>query len=920
MFPLPMLVSRVLWLLVAAACLLPGAVSAQETTGNIEGRVLDERRSPLAQAHLLVVGPALQGKRVAWTDDQGYFRVPALPVGLYIATVSGMTYRSVTFENVRVQLGATTTLGNIRMDIAAHEVQGTTTVAARQLIDPASTSVGGNLTSGTYTALPSDRDYQSIVTLVPGANGSSFGDRANLSGATGPETAYFVDGVNVVQPPSNSQSISLPHNFLREVEVREGGYEAEFGGVLGGIVNAVTASGGNEFHGQAFGFYANRLLTSGAKRGAAQTSSGYLAYDMGASEGGPLLKDRLWFFLAGNPTSEHEDVPVPGFGDRTDRQRAERYSAKITWKVSDNTHVDFTAVGDPTRRDQVGGIVRENGAGGLSQANALGNLDPYLGEQRKGGTNFSVSAVHILTPKAFMEATLSRADSRASLLPTTALGRGQPLFIDTRTGFVEGGFGTLSDRKSGRTGARLAVSYVWRRHSFKAGAEYSDEFYRTFEDQSAGGLGIVLRIRDSLYQTTTYEDKHTSNHNRIPAGFFQDSWQVGRGLELNAGLRWSAEYWISSGGDVGQRITNEWQPRVGLTYVPGERGRQKLFASYGRTYQPTRLNTPQLFLQDTPNLFSIRVFNHDPRQDPTGGTTVFSQLLGRQSEVKDLEGAHHDDFQLGYEHLLSHQLKIGIRGRYRSLRQGIVGVISPATGRAVYGNPGAGIPRAGAGVPANAGQCHFPRGVVGLVEESRKLRGLLGSVDRDQRPGRSRCFHGLTGAGPEHERPSPQRPDPRAQAFRLAELPPWHRCRRDPHLGNRHASERAGCLALWLPVLRISQASRAGWPNALHVRSQSSAQLECAHGSRRHAKHSADRRRLPHRQSAPRGVRGPDSLPSRHRLGDAGVAQPGLREAAGLPATGGGAFGDGGGLVDPPLGQPTASRGSRSPRGVLPVP
>jgi len=122
MFPLPMLVSRVLWLLVAGACLLTAAVSAQETTGNIEGRVLDERRSPLAQAHLLVAGPALQGKRVAWTDDQGYFHVPALPVGLYVVTVSGMTYRSVTFENVRVQLGATTTLGNIRMDIAAHEV------------------------------------------------------------------------------------------------------------------------------------------------------------------------------------------------------------------------------------------------------------------------------------------------------------------------------------------------------------------------------------------------------------------------------------------------------------------------------------------------------------------------------------------------------------------------------------------------------------------------------------------------------------------------------------------------------------------------------------------------------------------------------------------------------------------------------
>ena len=563
-------------------------------------------------------------------------------------------------------------------------------MAARPLIDPVSTSAGGNLTSGTYRALPSDRDYQSIVTLVPGANASSFGDRANLSGATGPETAYFVDGVNVVQPPSNSQSISLPHSFLREVEVREGGYEAEYGGVLGGIVNAVTASGGNEFHGQTFGFYANRLLTSGAKRGATQSAADYFAYDMGASVGGPLVKDRLWFFVAGNPTEDHERVAVPGFGDRTDRQRAERYAAKLTWQAADNTHVAFTAVGDPTQRDQVGGIIRENGAGGRSQASALGNVDPYLGEQQKGGTNFSLSAVHLLSPKAFLEATLSRADSRASLLPTTARGRDEPLFIDTRTGFVEGGFGTLSDRKSGRTAARLAASSEWKRHSVKAGVEYSDEFYRTFEDQSAGDLGIVLRIRDSLYQTTTYANKRTGNHNRIPAGFVQDSWQFGRGLRLNTGLRWSAEQWISSNGDVGQRITDEWQPRVGLTYLPGKQGEQKLFASYGRNYQPTRLNTPQLFLQDVPNLFRIRVFNHDPRQDPTGGFTVFSQLLGRQPEVKDLEGAHHDEFQVGYDRLLPHQLKLGIRGHYRALRQGIVGVISPATGRAVYGNPGKG--------------------------------------------------------------------------------------------------------------------------------------------------------------------------------------------------------------------------------------
>ena len=119
---------RVLYPLIVAACFIPATVLAQTTTGSIEGRVLDERREPLAQAHVLVAGPALQGKRAAWTDDRGYFRVPALPVGLYVVIISGLTYRSLTFESVRVQLGATATIGDIRMAIAAHEVEGTTTV------------------------------------------------------------------------------------------------------------------------------------------------------------------------------------------------------------------------------------------------------------------------------------------------------------------------------------------------------------------------------------------------------------------------------------------------------------------------------------------------------------------------------------------------------------------------------------------------------------------------------------------------------------------------------------------------------------------------------------------------------------------------------------------------------------------------
>jgi hypothetical protein len=663
---------------------------AQEVTGSLEGRVIDEERAPVAQVLVTVAGPALQGRRTASSDEDGVFRLPALPVGVFHVRFTRLGYEEAAVEDVRVQLGRTTSLGDVRLRVHAVEVRGTTTTASRPLIDPRSTTIGSNLTAATFGGLPSDRDYQSIVTLAPGANLSYYGDRANLAGATGSETHYFVDGVNVVQPPSNSQSVSLPHNFLREVEVREGGYEAEYGAALGGVVNAVTASGGNEVHGQAFGFYANRLLTSGGLRGLGQTPADYFSWDAGLSVGGPVARDRLWYFLAYNPTSERARVGVPGHGALTDALRADRFAAKLTWRASDATNVSLSAIGDPTARDQVGGIVRENGAGGLAQADTLGNLDPYLGRQRRGGTNVSLRATRLLGTRAFLEVRLSRADARFSLMPATAPGAIAPLYIDTRTGLVEGGFGTLSERRCWRTGGAVSLSYGLRRHALKVGTEYADEAYSAHEDQSGGDLGIVLRLADSLWQANTYRDKRTGNHNRVPAAYVQDSWQAAPGLRLNLGLRWAGEYWISSGGHLGQRITDEWQPRLGFNWQPGASSAQKVLASYGRYYQSARLNTAQLFLQDVPNLYTIRVFGHDPRVDATGGTTVFAQQLGRQDAVDGLEGCGFDEFQIGWERAVTAAWKLDVRGSYRALRSGIVGVLLPGTLQIVYGNPGSG--------------------------------------------------------------------------------------------------------------------------------------------------------------------------------------------------------------------------------------
>ena len=135
------------------------------------------------------------------------------------------------------------------------------------MIDPSSTTVGLNLASETYEDLPLDRNFRSIVSLALQANTSYLGDEVNISGSTGMENAYFIDGINVTDPFKGATSTNLPYNFVREIEIKTGGYEAEYGRALGGIVNVITPSGGNDFHGQVFGFFTSHRFAGSYRPG-----------------------------------------------------------------------------------------------------------------------------------------------------------------------------------------------------------------------------------------------------------------------------------------------------------------------------------------------------------------------------------------------------------------------------------------------------------------------------------------------------------------------------------------------------------------------------------------------------------------------------------------------------------------------------
>ena len=278
-----------LWVLVALVLVRSAPASAQTTTGSLAGWIFDAGHQPVIGANVSVTSPELQGVRGAATDDGGCFHIPALPAGTYSANIAHISYRQTTVNHIRILLGQTTTIGELQLTQRTIEAQEVVVSAEQRIIDTRSTTNGMNLSNGRFTTLPIERSFIRVPELLPNANQSYKKDGTNFAGATGVENKYFIDGAEVTEPHVGLADFDLPYNFVREVEVRSGGYEAEYPGSLGGIVNAVTYSGGNEVHGKVFGF-----LTNNNFRGAPQIVSGeppqgnFSDYDVGVGIGGSL--------------------------------------------------------------------------------------------------------------------------------------------------------------------------------------------------------------------------------------------------------------------------------------------------------------------------------------------------------------------------------------------------------------------------------------------------------------------------------------------------------------------------------------------------------------------------------------------------------------------------------------------------------
>ena len=245
-------------LLTISVLLLAGMLTAQQTTAKIFGIVQLEDGSLVPGVNVEATSPKLVGKAVTVTDENGAFRLVNLSPGTYKVIFTLQGFQTVIRDNVTLVAEQTV---NLKVEIKLGNIEEAITITGQTaLIDVKSTSKGMTLTKEMFDVLPKGRNFDGLVAVIPGATNEALLGGLSIDGSSGGENMFYVDGQNTNSVFGGQGAQQAAFDFVDEVQIKASGYQAEFGGSLGGVINVVTRAGGNEFHGDVVGYYSGSAL------------------------------------------------------------------------------------------------------------------------------------------------------------------------------------------------------------------------------------------------------------------------------------------------------------------------------------------------------------------------------------------------------------------------------------------------------------------------------------------------------------------------------------------------------------------------------------------------------------------------------------------------------------------------------------
>ena len=482
-------------------------------TGEIKGRVMDDAGQGLPGVEITVAGPALQGVRSVLSSRDGNYFLPLLPVGTYTLTFKLQGFETVIQEKVIVRLGLTTT---VAVKMAASALHKEITVTAEEpLIDRTSTDTSTRLSAADLERIPAqNRTVVDLTKFTPGVTGVRTNTRRGTATEGQPSfrgegeegNHWVVDGLSVSGVRFKNSGLRLNFDSLEEVQIISDPFSPEYGAAYGGVINMVTKSGSNEFHGAASLVFNNKMLQAGRRPQLSIVSEpkDYSNANAFLNLGGPIIKDKLWFFLSENYYRATEETAAGLFDylavpDGTKTTGNNNLFAKLTFGPSPNHSLSLTLVYDKS--------FPQKGGTGLPEMNeGRDTRDTLVRANYKG----------ILNATTFVEAGFGGVWRKDFRHPSDGVLGPAMYYIEDLAQNVHNSYGNVVEDE----------------HRIDAGVKLTKFFEtETFGDHEVA-VGLEYYDSGSRFQVDfTGQDEDLFRGNGFDAGtkYYFDTWRNGRG-------------------------------------------------------------------------------------------------------------------------------------------------------------------------------------------------------------------------------------------------------------------------------------------------------------------------------------------------------------------------------------------------------
>jgi hypothetical protein len=594
--------------LALAAC--PVAVLAQSTTtSGLTGTVRDPKGNPLQGALVRITSPVLiGGERSARTSENGSYRLGALPPGTYRIIVESPGLNTLAGSE-SLTLGQTSTVNFKFPAVAAATIE---IIADSYTASTVETSATTNISEEALAAIPVGRDLTQVAGLTPGVtvSDSTSGATARAWGGDGAANSYTIDGLNVGDAKSGEKWVYANPDWFSQISVGGLGAGAEFGGFSGALINGVVKSGGNSMEGSLTAYYQDNSWAALRNNPALAQNQRKLYQgtysDVTASVGGPILKDKLWYFVSASSISDSAtDSPVGiNYPVKLNNPRA---LAKVTWQALPNATWDAFMEYDSVGRDN------KYATRYYTHEAAQKQDSPSLLFTTSWTQSVASSVFTLRLSK------LNARDDRTSYNPDgytmeVSGSAGMPAGVTTAAGITDVAFPDLIGRNywgnTRRTDllrknyrGRTTLAGTWDvfgsgwlgasdSHAVRIGFELEQS---KNEEQrwiaSPNGIAYRTRVRTSggvlglrPYRAQTGGGRDVDTKMDRQTVFVQDTWSVNSRLQIRPGLRFEANKGKSASGGSDLWSTTNVAPRLGFTFNVTEDQSQVAKLHLGKYY------------------------------------------------------------------------------------------------------------------------------------------------------------------------------------------------------------------------------------------------------------------------------------------------------------------------------------------------